>query len=63
MRVMFVPMDEDLDMVWAYHAQGWDIIKRLDGNHGYWSWLVIDFSEKRVRTNRFSRLDDHLSVG
>lgn len=39
--VQFVNAYDDLDMAWIYHAQGWDIIKRLDGNHGYWSWLAI----------------------
>lgn len=40
MTVMLVPCYDDLEMAWLYHAQGWECVYRLAGNHGFWSWLV-----------------------
>lgn len=41
MTVQYVPVDDDLEWAWFYHAQGWDYIVRLAGNHGFWSWLAV----------------------
>lgn len=53
--VQFVNAYDDLDMAWIYHAEGWAMIERLAGNHGYWSWLAISPAVKVQKRKKGGR--------